>query len=189
MKKDKISDCRQYGLQWSDFKVPYGAIYGRYKDVQFCCTKLPELSAQGVFVWVQNTSGQWYETTCYYKFESNYYACHFREQQAIVYHEIFHLILDYMIGYYLKTGEVLQVKGYRPAACHFYTRDIIPKRRVVGKYTPSKNCFAQRCVDGKGYAPAPYLFGSGKENAYADSMQESYPVYNESRYWVTYTAR
>lgn len=188
MKQNKVNHCKQYGLQWNDFKVPYGAVYGRYQGVNFVCTKLPEFNAQGVFVWIQSVSGNWYETTCYYKFESNYYACKFREQQAIINHEIFHLVLDYLISYYCQTGKRLKIEGYRPATCHLYTRDLLPKRRVVGKYTPSKECYAQRCVDGKGYAPAPYLFGSGQENEYAESMQESFPVYNESRYWVTFTA-
>ena len=188
MKQNKINDCKQYGLQWNGFKVPYGAIYGRYNGINFCCTKLPEFNAQGVFVWLQSPNGKWYETTCYYKFISDYYACKFREQQAIIHHEIFHQILDYLISYYCQTGKRLKIQGYRPATCQFYTRQIVPKRRVVGKYTPSKECYSQRCVDGKGYKPSPDCFDDGRINEYSGSMAESFPVYNESSYWVTFKA-
>lgn len=178
MKKDTINECKQYGLVWNDFKIPYGAIYGRYNGTEFICTDIPHGSEQMIKVWLKGET--WYKTRVFYAIEIQTVACQGNIQAAITRQEIFHRILEYALSH------ECVVKGFRPATCKFYSRQVTPKRRKVGKYTPTKECYSQRCVDGRGYAPAPYLFNNGNVNPHSESMVENYPVYNEPQYWTTF---
>ena len=56
MKQNKVNHCKQYGLQWNDFKVPYGAIYGRYQGVNFVLYKTFQNLMHRVFLSGLNVS-------------------------------------------------------------------------------------------------------------------------------------
>lgn len=194
MKKNFIKVCTAHGLTvWErpyeeSFNVPKGAIYGRYNDKMFCCTKLPDginrVHAQHVFVWVYNSKHHfWHEITVYKWFDDSIEACNGNMKLAEWGQDVCLAILATLRKY-----PTLKVEGFYPPICHHYIEPISPKRKRQQIYQHGKDCFSQRCVDGNGYKPAEDTRKNGSPNEYAGAMKESfctiYPTFKEDNYWI-----
>lgn len=144
--------CRQYGLQWEDFKVPFGAIYGRHGGYAFVVTKFPENpEATRLFLWVKRGK-HWQEITGSIYFNKQTEYCYFDGLRVSV--ERIQALSDITrVALYMLVKYHPSIKGYRPAACKFYTRPGAPQERRCNNWSHGRgtNCYSQSQVDGSGY--------------------------------------
>lgn len=185
MKKNKVRYCKQYGLQWHGFKVPRGAIYGHISGRPFIVTKFPEIRehATRLFIWTYlERRKKWVEHSASKYFDLQVELCHGDYHETIWHNHVAATALAY-----LKKYPDLRIEGFRPPLCHTYMNMVTPREKRPQKYIPRKECFSQRCVDGKGYKPSEDTRKNGDINEYAGAMKESfvtlYPSYWENNYW------
>lgn len=154
--KSTVKICRQYGLQWNGFKVPYGAIFGKHGGFYFIVTKYPEdktTTATRLFLWIREERHErWREITGSVYFDKQTEYCYY-EGMRVTPDRIQALSDITRVASHIITVYRPKIKGYRPAACKFYTRSDAPHDRQCNNWSHSRgtNCYSQSQVDGAGF--------------------------------------